>query len=290
MIRYTSYVSIILCVVILAACYNDDTAPPATPRLPFENFDEFFQSNNDRSLATVQLGAPNTLFLSPNDNTILIPEDAFDVVGNNTIEVKEAFTKSDFLLRDKPTIVDNNLIETIGAIFFNPSAGNQTTLNNEVRVEMKLPTGDDGEDMEYFYYENGWTTDNAILVTPDNDFVNYETTRTGWQMTGRMYNNIGTAQLIVKPFAFASIPHDMRVFVVFSNKNIILPLDHDVAEVMANGSIPTGESAHVVVMLMDHFKLTVGIEELVLGEDTEVEVEMDAMSFEDMENLIKTLD
>lgn len=275
----------------LSACYTDDTSPPSPDRLPFEDFNEFFESNNNISDTLTFNADAEALVTTPKGTKINIPENTFLAGGEISLEIKEAVSKSDFIFLDKATIDGNDLVESSGAVFLKPftNAG-ALALDNPLGIEMTLPVGVTGDGMQYYYYQNGWTADNGIEIIADNDNISFETTRAVWQMGGKIYSPSGTAQLTIHPVGYGTIPHDMRVFLVFSAHNIVLPLDDNVSEVSASGTVPTGTEVTVLALVMDHFKLSVGTKTLIINGNTDIDVDMNEVSVDEMRAIIKSLD
>jgi hypothetical protein len=291
MTKYTLILFAFLGILLLSSCYTDDTAPPSPSRLPFEDFNEFFETNNAKADTLSFNADADALVTTPNGTKINIPENVFGTGGNISLEIKEATLKSDFIFLNKPTVDGNELLESSGAVFLKPFINSgQITIDNPILIEMMLPSGTTGDEMEYYYNQNGWTLDNTVGVLEDNNKISYETTRAVWQMGSKIYNDSGTAQLTIQPYGYGTIPHDMRAFVVFSDRHIVLPFDHNIADVSASGIFPKSEEVTILVMVMDHFKLSVGTKTLTLTENTDTEVKMEVVNVDEMRTIIKSLD
>ena len=278
-------------IILLAGCYTDDSSQPNPDRLPFEDFTEFFESNNAKADTLIFNSDGNASLTTSNGIQINIPENAFSIGGEISLEVKEATSKSDFIFLDKPTLSGSNLMESSGAISIQPfTSGGDSNIENPINIEIMLPLGTTADNMIFYHFQNGWTADNAIDIQANNDNISFETKRAAWQMGGKNYEDSGFAQLTVNPVGYGTIPHDMRAFVVLSDHNVVLPLEHNISSISASGSVPKGTEINIVVIVMDHFKLSIGTRTMTIDENTDTEVEMTITEVEEMITIIKSLD
>ena len=66
----------------------------------------------------------------------------------------------------------------------------------------------------------------------DNELT-FETDRTGWQMIGENSSFANDVNLTINPLGYGSIPHDMRVFVAFTESNVVLsPFSYDISKIL----------------------------------------------------------
>jgi len=274
-----------------AACYTDDSSQVNPDRLPFEDFAEFFLDNNSQAdTLTLNISQQNTLN-TVGGITLTIPQNAFGSADNISLEIKEANTKSDFIFLDKPTVDGTDWVEGSELILLQPfDASGPLNIDAPVNIKMANPNQINIDELVYYNFQNSWTPDSNIDIYDNATGLSFESTSTQWQMAGRVFDNTNSAQLSVKPFGYGTIPHDMRVFIMFKDQQIILPMDHDVATVTATGMVPTDTDIHVIAMVMDHFKLSVGISTIRIDQDEDLDLQMNIVTVADMMASIKALD
>ena len=129
--------------IFLASCtkdYHDTTSqvPPGGTIPPAEHkytsMNDFFSKNQIPSQAFTVDAATGGTITAAQGSVIYIPSNAFvtqqgnAVTGNVSIEFKEVYKKSDMLLGDKPTILDNGLPLKSGGEFFIRATSNGTAV------------------------------------------------------------------------------------------------------------------------------------------------------------------
>ncbi len=291
MTKHTLPVLLVFTILSIFSCYTDDSSQPSLPRLPFEDFSEFFDANNTVGDTLVFNSEEFSSLTTPKGMTIEIPENAFSVGGNVSMVIKEATTKSDFIFLNKPTIDGNTWLEASHSISIDPLTNSgQANIDNPLNIQMNLPSGVSGEDMDFYYFQNGWNKDSDINVEAVNNSISFATKKANWQMGAKEYDHSGTAQVNITTGGYGTIPHDMRAFAVLEESNVVIPLEYNVSEVTASGKVPTGVDFHIVLMIMDHFLLSAGTEMFSISGDTDLAVPVRVMSLDEAIMTIKEID
>lgn len=279
------------CILSLSSCYIDDSSGVTPTPLPFSSFSEFFAQNN--ALAdTLMLDETQASTVTTQGGTDLnIPENTFNAGGTASLAIKDANAKSDFIFLNKPTQVGNTIIDSKRAVFFE-AFDNTGALNVENPISVTwMPNGTSTPgDLDYFYFENNWSKDEAINIQEDNDQLFFETTRAGWQLCGKVLDNTDQVQLTVTPMGYGIVPNDFKAFIVYKDRNTVLALNADLDALTATGAVPKDQDIYVVLLVMDFFRLNVGIQEIKLTADNTIEVDTDRVLPEEMIEQIKALD
>ncbi len=291
MIRFLTNFTAVLCVLMASSCYTDDSSGPNPDRLPFEDFNGFFSDNNAVSDTLSFSSDLDEQIVTSEGTKVVIPENAFSTPGTISMEIKEMTKKSDFLFLNKPTLDGNTIIESGMALYFKPfTDSGELSIENPLNVQLSAPSGVNVEDMNYYFFQGDWTKDDNIDVMADGNILSFESERTKWQMAGKELDTNGTANLSIAASGYGTVPHDMRAFAVGSQNNIVLPLDFDLANVTASGTLPKGIEFNIVLMTMDHFKLSYGAQSITLTDDMDMDLQMRAINVSDMVSEIKSLD
>lgn len=279
-------------ILLYSTCYIDDSTLPNADRLPFENFSEFFASNNAETDTLIFKTDEGVVFTTSNGTRVDIPADAFATYDSIGLEFKSISAKSDFILLNQPTIDGDTWLESGGAIFLNPYflASTQVAIESPLMVEMILPTGMSMDSLEYYTRQDDWNVDNSVAVLNAGGMASFETSEPNWQMVGKEFASNGTADLTISTSGYGTIPIDVKAFVILSDHSVVIPLEGDIAQVAASGQVPTGVELTIVVMAMDNFILSVGTETLTINEDSEVAVSMNVVTVDEMITIIKNLD
>ena len=174
--KMNRYLIILLSAIILSACNsNTDDKDSEDKRVNRENakiafFENVFNENNLIS-QTFEINPNRDTLITGNKGTKLrIYANTFDGVSDSSetivIELKEVFSKQDFIIGNLTTLSDNALLESGGMIFINATSnGNLLNINSDKEIGIIVPTTLVDEEMNIY---NGIKNDSSInWVNPD---------------------------------------------------------------------------------------------------------------------------
>ena len=292
--------SAILLLFIIPSCAIDDTTPNPTLRLPFENLNEFF-ARQDIAADTFNVDASiDETLISSNGAKLIIDSESFTnnngtVDGNVIVITKELLKKSEMILLDKPSTMDNSILEYGGILDLNAfKDGEQLSLQKPISVTLPINNQVSGiGDMSHYSRDGSWmlVSNSPVDVNQVNMTMQFGTEKQGW-MCGAMdpdLNDLTSVQAGL--FGYGTILTDIVGFVVLSDYNTIIKMDSDINGVKVSKSgIPKGVEASIVVLAMDHFKLFVGIEVVDITDNLSIEIRMNNTSEEALPDILQILD
>ena len=164
------YFIILLSALVLSSCNskNEDTSVENVEKNREEGKITFFENVfNETNLVS------QTFEINPNRDTLIVGErgtklrifantfdGATDSSKNIIIELKEAFSKQDFVLGNLTTLSNNEILESGGMIYLNAtSEGNPINIKPEKEIGVIIPTELADEEMSIF---NGLRNDSLI--------------------------------------------------------------------------------------------------------------------------------
>jgi hypothetical protein len=288
--KKTTLYTYLLGLVLFSACYIDDGTVPDPNPLPYDSFGEFFESNRAQK-DTLSFDTDELTILAPSGgNTLTIPPEAFSEEGLLSIAFLELAKKSDFILYEFPTVVGNTWLETTEAMFIEAFDNNEPIENDsKLGWELDVFSGTSTSERKIYRWNDGWNLEDEVEITEGPLLVQFQGEEGEGYVAAKPLD-VDAVQLTVNPTAYGNIPHDMRVFVVTEEGNTVLTLDPDISAVSATGSVPKGIDLKVIVMVMDYYRLDVGIETINLDSDSSIEIRLDKMTTEEMMGMIREID
>ncbi len=148
----------------------------------YEDIDDVFTTAHEVNIQHYKLDlAQEQVIDCDAGSTIIIPENAFTFAdgspigdANVTIEIKEAFTYSDFISEGLFTHSKGEILETGGMLYINATAGGrEVKLKEGEAIEIIYPLQETKEDMELFYADEDqegnldWAQANQSIGTSD---------------------------------------------------------------------------------------------------------------------------
>lgn len=288
--KKTTFYFSFLFVFLFSACYTDDSSIPDPDVLPFRSFTEFFEQSRAEK-DTLTFNSEEVAVLTPiGGNSLTIPVEAFSEEGTLSIAFLEAENKSDFIFYDWPTQSGDNWLQTSEAMLVEAFKGQEAISNaNDLEWELNLfeETATDG--LQIYSWNNDWNLESNIEIAENSSSVQFQGDEGKGYVAAKSIDS-ESVQLSVTPTAYGNIPNDMRVFIATKEGNTVLTLDSDVSTVTASGKVPKNVELHVIVMVMDFYRLDAGMETMTLNNDMSIELRLSKMTPVEMMEMIRAID
>ncbi len=147
--KQLAIISIYIAVILLTACTNKRIPNTEFGELPNQLIDSLKELGSTLQIQIIKTDKPNTI-VGKNGTIVIIPQNAIiDESGNSyndsiTIELKENFTISDFILSNLQTLQNDKILVSKGMIYINAKDknGNPLQIADNMSVRIQIPQKD----------------------------------------------------------------------------------------------------------------------------------------------------
>ena len=290
---------------LLAGCYVEDASDNPQLPLPYLTVAELFDSTRSEVQSFELDPTIENSIVSSKGSRFEIPANAFfNDLGNPApgpiqLEITEAYLAVDMLLCGLTSSSPSQLWESAGAFSVNAFKGGERLRLNEF-IDAQLPTlslvnkTDEyelayGEDVSSAFRWAKATDSSAVSLIPNEGFA-VQFANSGWinPYTTAFPSFSRTASLIAEPVEFGTILTDQAAYVIFKKNNCLAQLEFD-GNFYNRESMPDGEEAFLIIIGMNRLQLYLGIKEIILNGETQVEVPLEQVTEEELITEIESI-
>lgn len=289
-----NYLILLIPVLILCACYNDDPSENPGENLPFTQIDGLFDLlKSGGQLFTAD--ATNEIIIDGDDGIkITIPGNTLkdqsgnQVVGDVNIVLKELYDKRKMVLNNVPTTASGKLLESGGAFFLGISQnGEDLQLDSVIQAELPISNEVSATDEMTLFWGEGDLSGSDIWVEATdgstvenvNGKLQANFSRFNWINTDYFYDT-SLPRTTVKAAPIGVSITDGLGFIVFKEINAVMRMPFS-GSLFEAGNVPVGLDAYLVIIGMDPKNLFFGSREVTISESLVTEVSL-SFSNEDL--------